>query len=263
MEQVLLNIVVNARDAMPNGGQLTIRTIDRLISDADAASRAGVQPGRYAELSITDTGCGMTDEVKSHIFEPFFTTKGVGQGTGLGLSTVHGIVMQSGGYIQCDTAPGMGTTFRIGLPALSHPEAGQASDDPGGSLGEGHETILLVEDEHAVRSLVRMALEACGYTVIEARDGQQGLEVALASRDRIDLLLTDVIMPRLDGRELAVRLTREFPRLKVLYMSAYCEEMIERHDLPSDLHFVRKPVSPDDLATKVRELLNSRTQSAW
>ncbi len=255
LEQVVLNLAVNARDAMPQGGRLTLAT-----ADADPQGPAARRrPGQYVQLIVRDTGCGMTDEVKARIFEPFFTTKGVGQGTGLGLATVYGIVEQSGGCIEVESAPGRGTTFTIELPA-----ADAAPGEPGSTEAvragayRGNETVLLVEDEDAVRTLAGKVLWQNGYTVLEARDGQEALFLSEQVRGRIHLLLTDVVMPGLGGHEVARRLCDRHPRLRVLYMSGYTDDAVVRHGLGQvPANFLAKPFTPTALAAKVRAVLDA------
>jgi CheY-like chemotaxis protein len=242
VQQVVLNLAVNARDAMPDGGRLSIATRDA---------------GEYVLLTVTDTGCGMTDEVQAHLFEPFFTTKGPGKGTGLGLSTVYGIVKQSGGHIEVESQPGMGTTVRVHLPRGD--EAPAEEKPPGDGLPpRGTETVLLAEDEDEVRALVRQVLQGGGYAVLEARDGAEALAVATRYGGPIDLLVTDVVMPGVDGRGLAERLSGRYPRLKVLYLSGYTDDAVVRRGVSQEeAHFLQKPFSPAVLARKVREVLDA------
>ena len=258
VDQVLMNLAVNARDAMPAGGRLTISTratvLMGLPSDPD------VRPGPYVQLSISDTGCGMTEEVKSHAFEPFFTTKGVGQGTGLGLATVYGVVRQAEGHIEVESAPGKGTTFRVYLPSLVRPawqEPPTAEVSP--SQG-GPETILVVEDEPDVRCLVTSILDSHGYAVLEAENGAKALEVCERHPDPIALLLTDVVMPGgLGGRGLAKRLLELRPDLQVLFMSGYTDDAVFRNGVSHDeVHFLQKPFGAATLASKIREILDAR-----
>jgi PAS domain S-box-containing protein len=246
VQQIIMNLVVNARDAMPRGGRLSIVT-------RDEAARGSVL------LAVTDTGCGMTDEVKAHLFEPFFTTKGPGRGTGLGLSTVYGIVKQSGGSIEVESQPGAGTTFRVYLPrAEGAAEEERPADGPTAASPPGHETVLLAEDEAGVRALARQVLQSSGYTVLEARDGTHALLLAEQYRGAIDLLVTDLVMPGLDGRGLAVRLCAARPGLRVLYLSGYTDDAVVRRGVSQDaVYFLAKPFSPAALAQKVREVLNA------
>jgi PAS domain S-box-containing protein len=249
LEQVALNLAVNARDAMPKGGRLTVRT-------RDAADPAGLPPGRYVVLEVSDTGCGMTEEVRAHVFEPFFTTKEVGKGTGLGLATVYGVVTQAGGRVEVDSAPGRGATFRVVLPRAAGDARPAGRRPPAAAAPRGAETVLLAEDEDAVRSLARHVLAGHGYAVLEAADGVQALHLAGRHGGAIDLLVTDVVMPDLGGRELAERLTRLHPAVKVLYISGYTDDAVVRHGVARDeVNFLQKPFSPQALARKVREVL--------
>jgi PAS domain S-box-containing protein len=251
LQQVILNLAVNARDAMPRGGRLALSTADAVLDERTA----GVRPGPYLLLSVTDTGHGMSDEVRQHLFEPFYTTKGLGRGTGLGLATVYGVVKQAGGHIEVETSPGAGTTFRVYLPRAADPEPQQAPA-PAGAGAPGGATILLAEDEDSVRALAREVLRTAGYTVLAARDGAEAVEMAERHPGRIDLLVSDVIMPGLGGRELAERLLARDPRLKVLYLSGYVEDAVVRHGVArQEVHFLPKPFSPAVLAEKVREVL--------
>ncbi len=253
LEQVILNLAVNARDAMPGGGHLTIETAQTDLDAEYARRHTGVHPGRHVMLAVTDTGLGMEPAVRERIFEPFFTTKEIGKGTGLGLSTVYGIVQQSGGAIWVYSEPGQGTTFKIYLPSVDEPtEADRAPEEPprGGS-----ETVLLCEDESDLRELTREVLEEFGYHVLEAADGRHALEVSAGHTGPIHLLLTDVVMPRMNGSDLAAQLTRERP-LRVLYMSGYTEtSVVRRGDVPGAA-FLQKPFSPTVLARTVREVLD-------
>jgi len=263
IDQVLMNLAVNARDAMPRGGRLTIETANVEIDAAGARAQPGVEPGRYVALSVADTGHGMTPEVRARVFEPFFTTKEVGKGTGLGLATVHGIVTQSDGSIAVETAPGRGTTFRIHLPRVDAPVAD--ADEPGveTDVPRGSETVLLVEDETSLREIVRESLESSGYVVLSARDGAEAMEMC-ADRDlTIHLVLTDVVMPRMSGRELADRLRATRPDIAILYMSGYTDDAVLRHGvLAEDMAFVHKPFTGAVLARRVRDVLDGRAAAA-
>ncbi len=264
IEQVLLNLVVNSRDAMPRGGTVTIET-DNVILDEDYARRhIAVSPGPYVRLTVSDTGVGMDREVQSHIFEPFFTTKEKGKGTGLGLSTVYGVVKQSGGNVWVYSEPGQGSTFKVYLPRVT--ETGEpvppavAAELPARG---GRETILLVEDEAGVRELAQEILAGLGYRVLTARDGQDALEVAAAHPEPIQLMVTDVVMPRLSGRALADRMHPLRPDTRVLFMSGYTEDAIIQHGLlVSGIAFLEKPFTPARLGAKVREVLDGPPQSA-
>ncbi len=256
LEQVLMNLVLNARDAMPGGGRLTLATgnVDR--GEAGAAGDGEGPTGRCVVLTVSDTGVGMSPEIQAHIFEPFYTTKEVGQGTGLGLSTVYGIVAQTGGTIEVESAPGRGSTFRIVLPCVAEGER-PASAAAAGSAPRGEETVLLVEDEAAVRSLMADVLQRSGYRVLAASGGDQALALAAAEAGRLDLLVSDVVMPGMGGRELARRLVLERPDLKVLYVSGYADEAQGRRDGRIERGaFLQKPFTPVGLARRVREVLD-------
>lgn len=254
--QVIMNLAVNARDAMPGGGTLTIETSNVDVDQTFEQLRPEFNPGRYVLLAVSDTGCGMDEATRAHIFEPFFTTKAPGHGTGLGLATVYGIVKQSGGYVYVDSEPGVGTTFKIYLPAV---EEGLSLDQPACASAKpmGTETLLLVEDEDAVRTFVRNALQMYGYTVLEARSGEEALRIYRQHEGRIHLLVTDVVMPEMTGRQLAEGLAKSKPRLKVLYLSGYTPDTVVRHGvLENETAFLQKPFTPLALAQKVREALD-------
>ncbi|HET9982714.1 MAG TPA: ATP-binding protein, partial [Longimicrobiales bacterium] len=262
LEQVVLNLAVNARDAMDRGGRLTIETRNLTISAADAADYPGAAPGDYVAIRVHDTGAGIPPDVLPHIFEPFFTTKDRGKGTGLGLATVYGIISQSGGHIHADSTLGVGTSFRILLPAIRETPPDETPAAPK-RLSGGAETVLLVEDEPSVRSLARRVLERQGYTVLEAADGEAAIGVAAQHRDRIDLLLTDVVMPRMSGRTLAGHLAELRPGLRVLFMSGYADELRGRRGAVDEgIAFLQKPFTPEDLATRVRALLDAPVADA-
>ena len=261
IEQVVMNLAVNARDAMPSGGKLTIETSNVALDEEYARLHAPLRPGDYVMLALSDTGAGMDAETQSHIFEPFFTTKGP-KGTGLGLSTVYGIVKQSGGYIWVQSEVGKGTTFRIYLPrvaAIGEPAVAQVSvPEEAGAVEPGTETILVVEDEANLRYLARQFLEKQGYKVIEAADGAVAMQIVVAHEGVIHLLLTDVIMPGMNGRELAQRVSEIRPNIKVLYMSGYTENVVG-HDgmLDAGVRLLQKPFNLRDLKAKVREVLDA------
>ncbi|HYW46449.1 MAG TPA: chemotaxis protein CheB [Bryobacteraceae bacterium] len=260
--RVVMNLCLNARDAMPTGGTLTILTANATLAEADAHLRH-LAAGRYVELAVSDTGIGMGPEMQALVFEPFFTTKETGKGTGLGLATVLGIVEQSGGAIWCDSELGQGSRFRVLLPAVAgasdrveHAARGLA-EAPKGSA----EVVLLVEDEEIVRKLARRVLEASGYVVVEARDGREGLSVCQTHQGRIDLLLSDVVMPELGGRELAESALVLRPDMKVLFMSGHIPDVVLQEGVQSGMPFLQKPFTPTDLALKVREVLDSPSPS--
>ncbi len=264
MDQVITNLVVNARDAMPDGGHLAISTTNVELRETYAGSHSRIPPGKYVALSVTDSGIGMDSQTQAHMFEPFFTTKKPGQGTGLGLSIVYGVVKQSGGWINVRSAAGKGTAFEIYFPQI---ETQKIADEPlldpeakvvTSSPARGKETILLVEDQDGIRDLVHEFLQNCGYTVLHAPDGYQAFHLANDFGSRIDLLLTDVIMPNLGGRELAHRLSQERPEMKVLFMSGYPDHAGAAEDQVEESAMVLlKPFSLDTLARKIRTLFDS------
>jgi PAS domain S-box-containing protein len=255
--QVLMNLAVNARDAMPQGGKVTIQTANIDLDASFAHPTSELRPGWHVLLTVSDTGCGMPPEVQTRIFEPFFTTKGVGKGTGLGLAVVHGIVSQSGGHIAVQSEPGKGTTFKIYFPAVEELGSVRQGVVAGQNL-RGSEVILLVEDEDGVRGLASLVLRSYGYRVLVAQNGKEALQVAATHQGDIDLLLTDVVMPHLGGRELANALVPRFPRMKVLCMSGYTDDAVVRHGLvQGQVPFLQKPTMPVTLVTKVRSVLDS------
>ena len=261
VEQVLLNLAINARDAMPGGGTLRIAARNVTLDAKDAQQHPELKPGPHALLEVSDTGTGMTPEVQRQLFEPFFTTKERGKGTGLGLSTVYGIVKQHGGVITAWSEPGRGSTFRIYLPAIPGAAAEAPARHPSspGLVRGGSETVLVVEDDEMVRSVACDMLRRLGYQVLAAADGERGLEVAVTRSGSIDLLLTDVVLPRMNGKEIAIRLRELHPEIEVLYMSGYAADVIVHHGaLDEGVHFIQKPLSLETLARKVREVLDAR-----
>jgi PAS domain S-box-containing protein len=257
IEQVIMNLAVNARDAMPQGGKFTLRTANVFLDEDYAVLRPGVRPGRYVLLAVSDDGCGMDEETRSHLFEPFFTTKGPERGTGLGLATVYGIVQQSGGHIDVRSEPGRGTTFEIYLPRSKASLPPEPAGPDAGEVHAGSETILLVEDEAAVRALLGRALRGSGYTVLEAASGADALRLAEQHAGPIHLLVTDVVMPAMNGRQVAERLAELRPGVRALFVSGYTDDAVVRHGLGGEgPAFLQKPFTPDALARKVRELLD-------
>lgn len=255
MEQAIVNLAVNARDAMPQGGALTLETVSRHLKEADIGVRMELTPGPYTLLTVSDTGCGMDEDTLARLFEPFFTTKEVGKGTGLGLAMVYGTIKQSGGHVEVTSTPGEGSTFRIYLPGIDvmeHEEPKTAQiDRPGGA-----ETILLVEDEEGVRKLVALQLEHCGYTVKEAANGAEALEIIARHRGRIDLMLSDVVMPGMNGPQLAAAVEVAHPGVKVLFQSGHPGETLLFHGFEATHHdLIQKPFSSEELARRVRDVL--------
>jgi PAS domain S-box-containing protein len=261
LEQVLLNLTLNARDAMEEGGRLTIETMNVVLDAAYAATKPveTLKPGEYAALVVTDTGHGMDRTTLGRIFEPFFTTKGVGQGTGLGLSTVYGIVKQSGGFIWVYSEPGLGSTFKLYFPLVaSLPDStGPQSTAP---PGQADEVILVAEDEPMVRSIMARCLRDCGYGVLEAGDGREALELLEGRRGRVSLIVADVVMPDMGGREMATRLAQRWPEVPVLFTSGYTGlDVVRRGLLEEGREFLQKPLAPEALARKVREMIDARS----
>jgi PAS domain S-box-containing protein len=263
IEQILMNLAVNARDAMPEGGTLVIETANVEIGEDEVRQHSFLKAGNYVMLSVMDTGCGMSHEVKAHIFEPFFTTKGPEKGTGLGLSTVYGIVKQSDGFLLVESEVGKGTTFKNYFPQIEIACATPAVVASTPVAQGGIETVLLVEDEESLRKLAQGCLQTCGYTVLEATDGQDALEVANRYRGKIHLLLTDVIMPGISGRDLADQLAQVRPDVKVLYMSGYTHDLVtQRGILASGSELLQKPFAISALLRKVRDMLDEKAMHA-
>ncbi len=261
-EQILVNLIVNARDAMPEGGKITIETRNVTLDAESARPYKDLSPGEYVMLAIRDTGEGMEEEIRAHIFEPFFTTKEQGKGTGLGLATVYGIVKQAGGHIDLSSEPGRGTTFQIYLPCTLEAISVESAPPLPTAPLDGSETILLVEDEAAVRALSVQTLRRRGYTVLEAMNGEEALRVVQGREKEIVLLVTDMIMPQMNGKELAQRLLALHPHLKVLYASGYTENTIMHEGvLEPGVDFLAKPFTPTQLAGKVREILDQQAAS--
>lgn len=262
VEQIIMNLAVNARDAMPHGGKLTIETANAELDDASAHGHLPALPGNYVMIAVSDTGTGMDRETQKHIFEPFFTTKETGKGTGLGLSTVYGIVKQSGGFIWVYSEVGVGTTFKIYFPRVQEERESPVASKSGSRPLEGSETVLVAEDEDALRQLIRETLEGHGYSVLEAGNGKDALNISENFSKGIHLLVADVVMPQMSGRELVRRITAHRQELKVLYISGYTQDTIVHHGvLDPDIAFLQKPFSPDGLAKKVRQVLGQHNDS--
>ena len=263
IEQVIMNLALNSRDAMPNGGKLTLETSNAILDDTYTRQHQPVEPGRYVMLAVSDTGSGMSPETLTRIFEPFYTTKEVGKGTGLGLSMVYGIVKQSGGYVWVYSEPNQGTTFKIYLPRVDQPVEGMAADKQPVTVMRGTETILLVEDDPQLRQLSSSVLAHCGYNVLVASTPEEGLAICKANHNDIRLLVTDVVMPRMNGRQLAERVSVMRPKIRVLYISGYTDNAIVHYGvLDTGLWFLPKPFTLSSLVAKVREVLDSPTNTA-
>ncbi|MBN1614209.1 MAG: response regulator, partial [Deltaproteobacteria bacterium] len=259
IEQVVLNLAVNARDAMPEGGKLLVETNNTKLDESYVNGHVGSTPGPYVMVSISDTGCGIPPDLRERIFDPFFTTKSKGKGTGLGLSTAYGIVKQMGGYIWVHSEPGEGSTFKICLPSVVEEPLEVRARDVFKSMPRGTETILLVEDEPLLRGVVMRTLREQGYRILEAANGLEALQLLHDHPlEGIALLLTDVVMPQMGGKDLADRVRSMSPRIKVLYMSGYTDTaIVDRGILIPGIHFLQKPFTPTALAKKVREVLES------
>jgi two-component system, cell cycle sensor histidine kinase and response regulator CckA len=260
MEQVIVNLAVNARDAMPDGGKLIIETGNVSLDENYVRTRPDARPGPHVMLAVSDTGHGMTAETLAHVFEPFFTTKEQGKGTGLGLATVHGIVRQSGGHVMVYSEIGRGTTFKVYLPRLEEGQRMDALAAPAviEAPPSGTETILLVEDESSLRVMISEILQTAGYTVLEGPTPEQALAAAGAHKGPIPLVLTDVVLPRMSGRQMAEALRSSRPDSRVLFMSGYTDDAIGHHGiLDPGVHFLQKPFTTEGLLHKVRELLDS------
>jgi len=258
LEQVIVNLAVNARDAMPHGGQLMIETQNVHFDSSYAEMHPSVTPGPHVVLAVSDTGTGMDEATRQRLFEPFFTTKGPGKGTGLGLSTVYGIVKQSGGFVWVYSEVGRGSTFKVYLPRVAAKAQPIGPSALPAQVPRGTETILLVEDEPALRAVARRTLERQGYAILEAPDGDTALTLAGAHTGPLDLLVTDVIMPGISGRELATRLVASRPGVRVLYTSGYTDDAIVQHGvLEAGIQFLRNPLTPSALARKVRDVLDA------
>ncbi|MCG6534931.1 MAG: ATP-binding protein [Syntrophales bacterium LBB04] len=257
VDQILANLCVNARDAITDVGMITIETGNRLLDAAFCANRLSFVPGEYVMLAVSDSGCGMDAETLNHIFEPFFTTKGMGKGTGLGLATVYGIVKQNIGFIDVFSQPGQGTTVTIYLPRYLGTGVPLWTPGVQGSVPGGHETVLLVEDEPTMLKPLSMMLERQGYTVLAANAPGEALRLAQSHVGKIHLLITDVVMPEMNGRDLAHKLLSLNPHLRCLFISGYTTDLIAHHGvLDQEVHFLQKPFSMQVLASKVRELLD-------
>ena len=258
IEQVIVNLAVNARDAMPRGGKLTVETDNIEIDDSFVRTHAGVVPGSYVLLAVSDTGVGMDADTQARIFEPFFTTKPREKGSGLGLATVYGIVTQAGGHIWVYSEPGRGAAFKIYLPCTDAPPAETVARDRRVERPRGIEHVLLVEDDAAVRMLTSTVLRAQGYTVTEAASAEAAEKILGGDGHRIDLVLSDIVLPGMSGPQLAERLRTTRPGLRVLFMSGYADDAVIRHGiLETEVAFIQKPFTPDALARKVRDTLDA------
>ena len=264
IEQILVNLAVNARDAMPGGGKLTIHTASTDVDEVYAANRVGLRPGRYASLKISDTGTGMPKAIADRAFEPFFSTKPKGQGTGMGLATVYGIVNQAGGHVRIYSEPGIGTTFTILLPATCQPLEQASSQQPQGLQAGAGETVLVVEDEDALREVTRRILDRNGYRVLTAASGPEAIEIATQHCGGIDILLTDIVMPHMGGKEAADRIRAVCPAAAVVYMSGYTEGVLDtRGVLEAGVNLIEKPFTAATLLASLREVIAATHAPAY
>src|SRR5947208_1546988 len=262
IEQIVLNLVVNARDAMPNGGKLRIQTGNVLLEKDSAQAGAHVPSGRFVLLEVTDTGTGMDEQTQTHIFEPFFTTKAVGEGTGLGLATVYAIVKQSTGHIEVQSTLGQGSSFKVYLPAAAQAAADHESGKGTAKAAFSGETVLVVEDARPLRDLICEALSTSGCTVLSARDGQEALGIVSQRKSAIDLLLTDVVMPGMNGPALAKQVRALCPQTKILYMTGYSGEFIRADMLIAGVSLIQKPFTPADLGRKISKMLADKSRES-
>jgi len=260
IEQVIMNLVVNARDAMPNGGKIIIETKNTFLDESYCEDYPEISPGTYVMLSITDSGCGMDEETRAKIFDPFFTTKEVGKGTGLGLSTVFGIIKQSDGHISVDSDVNRGSTFTIYLPIIDDSNESYKLELDEKKMQNGNESILVVEDEEVVRRMIYRILSNIGYNVYEVKGPTQAISLMEKLKNKkIELLITDIVMPQMNGRKLAAKLLKQLENLKVLYISGYPEDgILHQGILKEDTSYLQKPFTPDVLAHKVREVLDAK-----
>jgi CheY-like chemotaxis protein len=258
IEQILVNLIVNARDAMPRGGRITIKTANAELATSYAQRREEVEPGEYVMLAVSDTGVGMDRDTQARIFEPFFTTKGPDQGTGLGLSTVFGIVKQMGGHIFVYSEPDQGTTFKVYLPRAGAPAPAYIGDTQKRDRSRSGEAVLVVEDDDSVRALARRVLESRGYRVWLASSPEEALDILQQYGTEMSLLITDVVLPSMSGHDLVDRVRRDLPRIRVLYMSGYTDvDVVRQGNVTADEHFLEKPFTPEAFAHKVREILDA------
>ena len=258
VEQILMNLSVNARDAMPHGGRVTVETANATIDEHFARFTPGLAPGRYVLLAVTDSGLGMDENTRSRIFEPFFTTKDPGKGTGLGLAMVYGIVQQAKGHIEVYSEIGHGTVFKLYLPSVDGVELQKEAADVQSTSLQGTETILLVEDAEGVRALLQDVLTMYGHQVLVARDGEEGIRLADDHQGALDLIITDIVMPRMGGRQLVERVVAARSSVRALYLSGYTDEAVMRHGvLEAGSAFLQKPFTARQLMTKVRQILDA------